>query len=196
MASVFILLLLECFTYQYLLCNLLKKLLNSFARLRTSLCHDHVVVFSYSLRLLELNPNKGGVKIALVPCESHYEAPCATCFCVLIHLIDPIVDGLEAFLIGYIVTYNCCSCVFIVELYHRSEFLAASSVPDMQLYLGHASSWGFEGYGLLKVGASDCHIVLIRENIFPEPLRYARLPNTCISQQHNLSLNGLALPPC
>lgn len=125
-----------------------------------------------------------GRQIALVPGKSHDEAALISRR-ILLHLVDPVLYGLECVLIRQIVADDCAHGVPIVHVNHGAEPFMTTCVPDVHLHLLLSCSRIItigNRNALLQVGASDCHIVDLVESILAEPHRDGGLADATVSE--------------
>lgn len=94
----------------------------------------------------------------------------------------------ETLLVSQIIANDGCSRISIVKRDHGAETLWAACVPNVELNLRTVC----QGHSLLKICATDGHIVTIREYVLAVPLSYTWLSDATIAQENYLGLHYLA----
>ena len=117
-----------------LLGDLFEHGLDSLSLLGRDFRPDHFVLVRESLRPRVVNSVLLDGQVYFVARERHYKSILISCR-VLLHLADPVLDGLKTGLVGEVVADDGADGIPIVHVDHRSESFVATRVPDVHLYL-------------------------------------------------------------
>ena len=153
-----------------LLSDCLKHLLDTGALFGGNFRPDHFVLLRELNRTTLVDPLLLDRNVALVSGQRHDESV-LVCRRVRLHLVDPVLDGLERRLVGQIVANDGANRVPIVHVDHRAEALMATCVPNMHLHLLLRTGRVIRilnAYYFLEVGSADSDIVHLIESILAE----------------------------